>query len=447
MSENSILISKIVKLIIRLHEKKLLCSFLISLVISVFFSVVYGFHFSLYSNDDYNISLLISNGDYNTFYVNSFLSYILVVLQTHFKTINCFVCFQYLGCFASMIALNYVFLQKLSGFIGFLVSVLISSLIFVTDILLVQYSQTAVTLCVAGVALCYAACSLKRRKSIRLWQLVSSVFLIVISSLIRIEPFLVSMAFSVLFIICLIFHRFTKTKNNLKDKIFSAVKIHLSLILFVLLYSCLSLGIYWLSGLVLPTDNIARDYNAARTAVVDYRILPYEGNESFYSEVGINSSIELSKIGFDKERYNTQALNRIAEYSQKVLYGGETRIVFAARNTFDRLINSVKKLYYKFIRIKNTFGIKVSNRLSVAIVLFLFLLFGLIAFLVTRGLFRKSNVRINRRRLFLNLIIVLIWTAFFFVMKIDKNNYLFVLQNLKPNNRRGYGNIFIFFLC
>lgn len=160
------------------------------------------------------------------------------------------------------------------------------------------------------------------------------------------------------------------------------------------------MGIYWLSGLVLPTDNIARDYNAARTAVVDYRILPYEGNESFYSEVGINSSIELSKIGFDKERYNTQALNRIAEYSQKVLYGGETRIVFAARNTFDRLINSVKKLYYKFIRIKNTFGIKVSNRLSVAIVLFLFLLFGLIAFLVTRGLFRQSNVRINRRRLF-----------------------------------------------
>ena len=379
----------------QLYSHKLLCSILISIVISTIFSVVYQFHFSSYSNDDYNISLLISNGDYNTFYVNSFFSYILVLLQSQFKTINCFVCFQYLGCFASMIVFNYIFLKKLNGFIGFITSVSISSLIFVTDILLVQYSQTAVALCVAGVVLGYAACTMESKKSYRVWQILCSMLLIVVSSMIRIAPFLVSMAFSVLFVFCLIIQRLAKNKsNNLKNKIVFGCRKSLSLILIVLVSLSMSVGFYWLAGLVLPTDKDSLDYNAARTAVVDYRILPYEGNESFYSDVGINSDIELSMIGFDKEQYNTQMLKRIAEHSEQVLYGEKPKIVFAAYSVFDRAINSAKKLYRMVNHIKNACGLKINDRLFSVIILFLCLLFISVAIIVIRAFLKNYNIKL-----------------------------------------------------
>lgn len=327
-----------------------------------------------------------------------------------------------------MIVFNYIFLKKLNGFIGFITSVSISSLIFVTDILLVQYSQTAVTLCVAGVVLGYAACTMESKKSYRVWQILCSVLLIVVSSMIRIAPFLVSMAFSVLFVFCLIIQRLAKNKsNNLKNKIVFGCRKSLSLILIVLVSLSMSVGFYWLAGLVLPTDKDSLDYNAARTAVVDYRILPYEGNESFYSEVGINSDIELSMIGFDKEQYNTQMLKRIAEHSEQVLYGGKPKIVFATYSVFDRAINSAKKLYRMVNHIKNACGLKINDRLLSVIILFLCLLFISVAIIVIRTFLKKYNIKINRRRLCFNIIIILIWTVLFFLIKIDNRNYLFII--------------------
>ena len=68
--------------------------------------------------------------------------------------------------------------------------------------------------------------------------------------------------------------------------------------------------------------------------VADYETVPYQGNESFYNSVGIHSQAELSMFGYDKESYNADTLNKIADCSEKIVQDGDSKPVFAIKNEY-----------------------------------------------------------------------------------------------------------------
>lgn len=416
-----------------IKRNKCLCAIVISFIICLVFSIMFGFRFSSYSNDDYNISLLISNGDYNTFYVNVLLSYPLTVVQKIVSEINCFVCMQYIGSFVSMTILNYVFLKKYDVVLGVVFCTIFSSFIFIYNILMVQYTHTSITLFVAGAALCLSLCFYKQRKTIKIFQVIIAAIMMILSSMVRFEPFLLCSIFYGITIIlfCVFNQKIHSIKfNSIIHTTVSSIRKCSKIIIAFLLSFCLAIGLLCISNLISSNDAYIcemQNYNVARTAVVDYDIIPYEGNEEFYNSIDIYSSEELSMITFDMEKYDTVTLNKITEKSREVLYNGDSKLVYAVKNTLNRFYRVVKDIYRNIVKTKEFFHINVSSKVFVLLVsaVFVLVIVGLI--LILRRLYQKSIIKFTAKNMVLSILIVLIWLVFFLIATINNDNYLFVV--------------------
>lgn len=416
----------------RLYSHKLLCSILICILTGLLVSIVTGFRFGYYTNDDYQISFLLSKGDSHILLVNYFLSSFCSAIQQIIVHVNWFVFIQQLCCFLSAIIMTYVITKSGKSYINTIIATLICAFIFSSDVLLVQFSQTPIVICVSGFLLAYYATFFECRKKIRITQLVVSILLIVLASLFRFTPFLVGLAISFIFILSKFFLCSFEDKNNshIKEKIFYSFKKCFSLFLVFLISFSISFGADILSNVINSSGTSYYEYveyNNARARVTDYETVPYQGNESFYNSVGIHSQAELSMFGDDKELYNAEILNKIADYSERIVQDGDSKPVFAIKKTVKRVIRSLKDIYSSLLSVKERVHLPISNKLFLLMVAVL--LFGiaiLFIFLVYKRKTRLGKEKTPKHNYILNTIIILTWLLFFLITKINDNNFLFL---------------------
>ena len=293
----------------KIYRQKLLFSFLMCFFIGLVISAACGFRFGYFTNDDYQLSLL-------------------------FATV-----LQQLCCFSSAVIIAYVILNKAGSYFGLLFSALISSYIFISDVLLIQYSQTPAVMLTAGTALAYHASMIEKNRKKKTAQIIISAIIMVISSLFRFTPFFVCSGFAILFFLCVVCSAFSKTEKTapFKTRITCAAKKCMLLIVTAVLSFSVSLGLFIASETINSHDqNYGRfvGYNEARSRISDYETAPYYGNEEFYNSVGINSEAELILFRNDKTEYNAEVLNRIADYSEKTVQKGDSKPVYAIKNIF-----------------------------------------------------------------------------------------------------------------
>ena len=209
------------KWIQKLYQQKFICAIMIFFITGLVVSAFCGFKFAYYTNDDYQISFLLTKGEIHNLYVNLFFSSFLSKIQLIFPTINCFV-------------IVYVLLTKIKSFWGVTISIIVSTFVFASDILIVQYSQTPIVLCTSGFLLGYYASLFENRRKIRTLQFIFSILLVFVASLFRFTPFLVGIAISFLFLISILFfkYRIARKSNSIKSSICMSIKKCLSLLLF-----------------------------------------------------------------------------------------------------------------------------------------------------------------------------------------------------------------------
>ena len=402
--------------------------FITGLIVSAFC----GFKFAYYTNDDYQISFLLTKGEIHNLYVNLFFSSFLSKIQHIFPTINCFVIIQHICCSCSIIAIVYVLLTKIKSFWGVTISIIVSTFVFASDILIVQYSQTPIVLCTSGFLLGYYASLFENRKKIRTLQFIFSILLVFVASLFRFTPFLVGIAISFLFLISILFfkYRIARKSNSIKSSICMSIKKCLSLLLVFVISFALSFGCFFCTETLNTSDsNFSNyiEYNNARMRIADYETVPYEGNEEFYHSVGIHSQTELSMFGYDKELYNAETLNKIADYSEQIVQNGDSKPIYALKKTSKRFIRSINDIYGSVLSVKEKLHLPIGNKLFILMLVILCVGILLLLFWIWHKFSTKRHL--GKKAIFKTiyyLLIISVWITFFMIAKITDNSILFI---------------------
>ena len=414
-----------------IREKKFLCSLMLSFLVGFLICLSQGFRFVSYTNDDYMISLLLSKGEAHTLYINYLFSNFLVFLQSVFNGINCFVLVQHILCFISIVILSYIILCNNNSIFGIIISVIFSSLVFLSSILMVQYSQTPVVICVAGVGLMTYAFLRERRRGVRIFQYIIAAIMIVISSLFRIASFEVCLLFSILFLFCVFLRYFFETVDvtNVWKSLFQTIKKFLPLIICFFISCIFAFGANFVSEIILKSDEHyveLSSYNSARMQVDDYETLPYNGNELFYQSNGINSKEELSLYHYDKETYGKDVLKNIADMSSKTLLNGESKVLYSFKKTVYRFIRTIKDIYGNIIKWKEMLGLRINDKVFAFIVLGICTCIIIAVFLLAFLYSKKRQKTINSKRIVFLMLFLLLWLVFFMVVKIRTISLLFI---------------------
>lgn len=419
------------KYIKKLYQQKFICAILICFITGVLVPTLCGFHFGYYTNDDYNISFLVAQGEKCDLFLNYFLSSFLVSLQGVFP-FNCFVVFQQMLCTVALIAIVFVLINRIQGVLGCIISTITCIFVFVSDVLVVQFTQTPVIACTAGMVLLTYAGYHEQRKPVRYVQSIISMIFIILSSLIRFDSFKVCLVFIFVYVICIFFQLFRiNTKEIIKLKIVSIIKTSSLFLIVVTISLTTSIGMFVTSNLIKENHDGYEQhlsYNSARSRIADYKTVSYDGNEEFYNSVGIHSQTELSMFGYDKEAYDSEVLNKIADYSEQIVQKGDSKPVFALKKTAKRFIRTLKDLYGSMLSIKEKLHLPIGNKLFLLTLVIMFSVILLLLLWVRRKSFQKSHIK-SKTSIFKSiyyLLIISVWIAFFMITKITDNNILFI---------------------
>ena len=419
------------KCIKKLYQQKLICAILICFITGVLVSTLCGFHFGYYTNDDYNISFLVAQGEKCDLFLNYFLSSFLISLQGVFS-FNCFVVFQQILCTVALIAIVFVLINRIQGVLGYIISTITCIFVFVSDVLVVQFTQTPIISCAAGMVLLTYAGYHEQRKPARYVQSIISTIFIIVSSLIRFDSFKVCLVLIFVYVVCIFFQLFRiKTKEIIKLKIVNIIKTSSLFLIVITISLTTSIGMFVTSNLIKENHDGYEQhlsYNSARSRIADYKTVSYDGNEEFYNSVGIHSQTELSMFGYDKEAYNSEVLNKIADYSEQIVQKGDSKPVFALKKTAKRFIRTLKDLYGSMLSIKEKLHLPIGNKLFLLTLVIMFSVILLLLLWVRRKSFQKSHIK-SKTSIFKSiyyLLIISVWIAFFMTARITDNNILFV---------------------
>ena len=419
------------KCIKKLYQQKLICAILICFITGVLVSTLCGFHFGYYTNDDYNISFLVAQGEKCDLFLNYFLSSFLISLQGVFS-FNCFVVFQQILCTVALIAIVFVLINRIQGVLGYIISTITCIFVFVSDVLVVQFTQTPIISCAAGMVLLTYAGYHEQRKPARYVQSIISTIFIIVSSLIRFDSFKVCLVLIFVYVVCIFFQLFRiKTKEIIKLKIVNIIKTSSLFLIVITISLTTSIGMFVTSNLIKENHDGYEQhlsYNSARSRIADYKTVPYEGNEEFYNSVGIHSQTELSMFGYDKETYNSEVLNKIADYSEQIVQKGDSKPVFALKKTAKRFIRTLKDLYGSVLSIKEKLHLPIGNKLFLLTLVIMFSVILLLLLWVRRKSFQNSHIKSKTSifKVIYYLLIISVWIAFFMTARITDNNILFV---------------------
>ena len=419
------------KCIKKLYQQKLICAILICFITGVLVSTLCGFHFGYYTNDDYNISFLVAQGEKCDLFLNYFLSSFLISLKGVFS-FNCFVVFQQILCTVALIAIVFVLINRIQGVLGYIISTITCIFVFVSDVLVVQFTQTPIISCAAGMVLLTYAGYHEQRKPARYVQSIISTIFIIVSSLIRFDSFKVCLVLIFVYVVCIFFQLFRiKTKEIIKLKIVNIIKTSSLFLIVITISLTTSIGMFVTSNLIKENHDGYEQhlsYNSARSRIADYKTVPYEGNEEFYNSVGIHSQTELSMFGYDKETYNSEVLNKIADYSEQIVQKGDSKPVFALKKTAKRFIRTLKDLYGSMLSIKEKLHLPIGNKLYLLTLVIMFSVIVLLLLWVRRKSFQNSHIKSKTSifKVIYYLLIISVWIAFFMTARITDNNILFV---------------------
>lgn len=425
----------IFKIFRELKKYKILSAFLLttgSLLILLLFS---GFNVYYSNCDDYIQSLFICEGYDANPYLSYFLTVPLVYLQKIFTEINLFIILQCILCFASFIAIDYALLERFGNKLGTAFSLVVNFIYISTALIFIQYTQTTTVVCFSGYLLLLLQIFKEESGTKKVIQSICAFLLIVLGSWYRFTSFEVVTLAVASFIACLFVTDILRKKNNkipLKTAIIGIIKKYYKSLILILAAAFLTLGINFLSEILKvnsPDYVTFKEYNAVRSAAVDYTRAPYAGNEDFYNSIDIYSQNDVDCLGKwlgDYEFFNVERLTKISEYSSK----------FEIRYGF-----WIDKFQEKFSKLTgNNAGVVISGAVLIALTV-----------LVLLYKFR------NKVKFIFPFGIIILWGIFFFIFKITYLNILCmpicILSVISTFlcNRYQYGmilsaNIFVFVL-
>ena len=278
-----------------LPKHNLITACLIALAAWALLLIFTGFRFVYSTSDDYIMSLLFSNGERISLFMGCFLTNAMVSLSSIAPSVNWFSVFQLVGCFVSVVVINYVFFCKYPKNQALLVAAGFDLIILYTCAVLIQWTHTSTILAVSGWAAVINALIYEKRTRYRILQIAYGVAALFLCTELRFVSFELSALYAALFLFCSWLRRLSDIKNEGNRNIKSAVKALPEYIVPCIV--CLVLAVTMFGVNILSSSlragnesyNIHRSYNTARVNVTDYSVAPYEGNEKFYNSVGVYS--------------------------------------------------------------------------------------------------------------------------------------------------------------
>lgn len=398
------------KKIVKIIFSKIFIAFILTLL-----SVAIGLIFSggrvfYATNDDYISSLFFSAGYDKSLFYSYFLTFPIFWLQSLFTDLNLnfFMISQFFMSFFAIVVINYVFLKKFGIKIGVLFDVLVDFIYASTVLILMQFTHTATMMCLSGYLCLFVAVFLEEKRVNKFLQTITAVFLVILGSWFRINSFEVVTVVVCIAICCIFLIEAWREKNNkisIKIAIVNSFKKYYKPVVLVLLTAFVTFGINFCSEALKSTDpeyvNF-KQYNAVRSATVDYGRAGYEGNEKFYNSIGIYSQNDIDCVGNwygDYDFFNVDRLTAISNYSAKPEFGMRFSLSYI----------------YSFLREK----ISAVTGMNPELILFLAVVLVIIAFAVIYK-FR------NKVKYLFPVLLTLFWIMFFGVFKITESSILMI---------------------
>ncbi len=308
-------------LLTKIRSKHLLISFWMSLVAFMVIFAIHGFQFIYETNDDFGISLFITNGYNKCLFVSYFLTSVLMLLQKIFTTVNIWILSQLFFNFISLTIITYVFILKFGLKIGCFFSLLINIVFGYFSFVSLQYTRMPPIIASAGYLLIlYSLFSDKKNEKLINSKSLIGCLLVLISSFYRYYSFLsVSGIFFVFIFVIVLMQWFKAWKEKTRITYLHSIKKLLLLItVFIVAFALENVSNY-----IKNSDSqyfYHSQYHLARTGCVDIPISSYEGNESFYNSIGIISENDLDVLTAwtgDENFFSLERMSEIAKYSQK----------------------------------------------------------------------------------------------------------------------------------
>ena len=402
----------------------------IATVMASVIAVAYYFCFGIHSNipDDYIISVLIQSGDTHSLFLSYFVSSLNVLLQKALPFVNVFVLLEMINCVVSVIIINYVLLSKQEGKIWYGITFAFDLVFIYIGNVMVQWTHTAVFMCSAGLSLLLYAIYHENRKRFKVLQIIVAAFVTLWGSFYRFTVFEVCIGLFSLVCFCLLIESTSKEKaktHSIKRALLHGIKSNASMLISVALVLFVAFGLNVLSGAINnATDHYAefKEYNSARSAVNDYDVAPYEGNEEFYSSIGIESAEDIAIIKrycTDKDFFDVDRLRGISEYANDNGYGTLT-VLGIINMYFDAYSDRISKF--------------LPSGMNFDVILLIIILLGIAV------LFLLFALR-NRIKALFPIMLSIVWIAFFVKYGITDNSLiglfiaLFVVLTVFVHNR------------
>ena len=278
---------------------------------------VCSFKISYFTNDDLNISWLISEG-YIPLFLNYFFAVFLIFVQKFFAQINIFMLSQVIANFIAMWIINYIFLKKFKLKQGIYFSIIAGILFSYYSYVAIQYTQTAAIITTTGYICVLYLCEKHHKFNAKI---LLGIFMVILGMAYRFQPFL-SVSFVFLFStfvnsVILLIREKTNKALPLKEKVLQCFKPFLMVLsVFVVCYllnSCCNLLVRN------DVDYVKHNkYQNSRSMCSDYAVQPYEGNTEFYNSIGIYSQNDVTMASswyVDENFLTAERLEQIGTYS------------------------------------------------------------------------------------------------------------------------------------
>ncbi len=303
------------------QRQRFVSALLIGFVITLAYLAVNNFMW-LSGNDDYVISKLINNGELGISVLGIFFTWFISVIQPLFGVLNAYFITMAIVSFLSLSAISYVFLSKLNPKTGWLMSIVLGLMYYTFITIEIRFSFTSIVACTAGFVLMVYASQFEERKRFRIVQLIGGFLILFTGSQVRFDPVLAMFATAAVMIFCVLLSNILKQKKNsdfktaFKTVFKKYIKTGIIIVLTAIIIFSLNTVSIALKSTVDGYDEMSA-YNHALSSVVDYRTVPYYGNETFFNSMDIHSAsnINLLKKWFvDDEFFTLEKLTAISEF-------------------------------------------------------------------------------------------------------------------------------------
>lgn len=398
------------KRIVKIIFSKIFIAFILTLL-SVAIGLIFSGGSIFYAtNDDYISSLFLNAGYDKSLFYSYFLTFPIFWLQSLFTDLNLnfFMISQFFVSFFAIVVINYVFLKKFGIKIGVLFDVLVDFIYASTVLILMQFTHTATVMCLSGYLCLFVAVFLEEKRVNKFLQTITGVVLVLLGSWFRINSFEVVTVVVGLSICCTFLIEAWREKNNkisIKIAIVNSFKKYYKPAVLFLLTAFVTFGINFCSEALKSTDpeyvNF-KQYNAVRSATVDYGRASYEGNEEFYNSIGIYSQNDIDCVGNwygDYDFFNVDRLTAISNYSAKPEFGMRFSLSYI----------------YSLLREKVSSVTGINPELI--------LLFAAVLVIIALAVLYKFR---NKVKFLFPVLLTLFWIMFFQVFKITESSILMI---------------------